>query len=282
MSKNTGKEYELLTKAIFQQLLEQDNVETTRLEHHVVLEGKTTSHQIDVYWVFEAGGVEYHTIVQAKDWTQTVSQSTVMTFKGVMDDLKFNAHGIMVTRTGYQQGAKDYAEGHGIALYELREITDADFDQRLKTIVLRVHILTPDLKGFEVEPDRQWMARQKALHSLPDDEPVEISGLSGTIELADDEGNSRGTIADHLKPYTAGLKPDTDKTFTHQFEPPVLIPTVHERVRQVRLLGMKGRVVSVCETLEHRFSLGDMTRFILKNVLGDKSRLFTKNGDVIE
>ena len=88
MAKNTGIQYEQLTKQIFEQLVNQNEVKTVKLEHNVILQGKTTTHQIDVYWEFERGGIKYATIVQAKDWKQPVEQGQLLQLKAVLDDLK--------------------------------------------------------------------------------------------------------------------------------------------------------------------------------------------------
>jgi len=75
-----------------------------------------------VYWKFEKGGITYEAIVQAKDWESAVNQGQLLQFNGVLGDLPGQPRGIFVTRTGYQQGAKDYAAAHGIILYELAEL----------------------------------------------------------------------------------------------------------------------------------------------------------------
>jgi hypothetical protein len=118
---NTGQPYEILVQGIFQAIHDQDEVKTLIVERNKTLQGKTTSHQIDVYWKFEKSGIAYETIVQAKDWASTVNQGQLLQFKGVLDDLPSQPRGIFVTRTGYQQGAKNFAAAHGIILYELNE-----------------------------------------------------------------------------------------------------------------------------------------------------------------
>jgi hypothetical protein len=55
--KNTGAAYEKLVQGIFQAIVEQNKT----------LQGKISTHQIDVYWKFQTGGIEYEVIVQAKD-----------------------------------------------------------------------------------------------------------------------------------------------------------------------------------------------------------------------
>src|ERR1017187_8716700 len=117
----TGKSYENLTQAIFQSILAQTELRNVDVKRDVVLKGKETSHQIDIYWKFEIGEVQYETIVQAKDWGKRVDQGALLQFKSVLNDLPGQPKGIFVTRTGYQKSAKKYALARGILLYELRE-----------------------------------------------------------------------------------------------------------------------------------------------------------------
>ena len=57
MRANTGLPYELVVQSIFQEILDQDGACTIRVEHDVELQGRTTTHQIDVLWRFEIGGI---------------------------------------------------------------------------------------------------------------------------------------------------------------------------------------------------------------------------------
>lgn len=118
---NTGKSYEMIVQGIFQAIQDQDQVATVIVERNKILQGMTVPHEIDVYWEFEKGGVLYKTIVQAKDWQTQVNQGQLILFKGVLDDLPGQARGVFVTRSGYQQGARDFANKHEIVLYELDE-----------------------------------------------------------------------------------------------------------------------------------------------------------------
>lgn len=112
MSNRTGRPYEKLTQQIFAEVLHRDEVRSIEVKHDVILAGKTTDHQIDVYWEFEQGGIRYITVVQAKDWTtRAVEQGELLKFKAVLDDLAHQPRGVFVTRTGYQEGALAFAVG---------------------------------------------------------------------------------------------------------------------------------------------------------------------------
>ena len=94
MSKNTGKPYEKLTQKIFSQIVNQNSVQNINVQHDVTLLGKTTSHQIDVYWEFEVGGLQYQTVIQAKDWKNKVKKEQMLAFKGILDDLPSGTKGV--------------------------------------------------------------------------------------------------------------------------------------------------------------------------------------------
>jgi hypothetical protein len=119
--KNTGVPYEKLVQGIFQAINDQEKVATIAVEQNKTLRGKISTHQIDVYWKFQKGGIEHEVIVQAKDWRSAVKQGDLFHFKCVLDDLPNQPRGVFVTRTGYQRGAKDFAASQGIILYELDE-----------------------------------------------------------------------------------------------------------------------------------------------------------------
>jgi len=64
---NTGLSYEILVQGIFQAIYDQEKVANLIVERNKILQGRTTPHQIDVYWKFEKAGITYENILQAKD-----------------------------------------------------------------------------------------------------------------------------------------------------------------------------------------------------------------------
>lgn len=157
MGKNTGKEYERLTQLVFYQIINQNSVQTIDVKHDVILQGKTTSHQIDVYWEFNLGGIVYSTVIQAKDWKNKVPQKEMLAFKSIIDDLPTGTKGIYVAKSGYQLGAKTVAEANGIAIYELREPNDQDWKGRVKDIDIQFEIMRPIYKELKLNLDQKWI-----------------------------------------------------------------------------------------------------------------------------
>lgn len=118
---NANIEYEKFTQEIYQELVNADVLKATRVQHNVKLKGKSgQEHQIDVYWEYEIAGVRHRVAIECKNYNKNVEIGKVRDFYGVLSDLN-NVAGIMVTKVGYQKGAKEYASTYGITLKELRE-----------------------------------------------------------------------------------------------------------------------------------------------------------------
>jgi hypothetical protein len=155
VTKNTGADYEVLTQEVFTRLHSQEGL-CSNVQRNVFLVGKSgASHQIDVTFTFKAGGISYRTIVQCKDWGSPVKQGQVLEFKQVLDEIPGQPRGIMVARSGFQEGAKTLAAHHGIKLYELRDPKDEDWNGLIRTIVTQVRVREPRFENaqFVVDED---------------------------------------------------------------------------------------------------------------------------------
>ena len=145
-------EYELLTKEIYQTLLNAEGLKTIDVCHNVKVKGKAFEHQIDVYWEYEIAGIKHKVAIECKNYNTEVSVGKVRDFYGVLADIG-NVSGIMVTKIGFQKGAKEYAQHYGINLKELREPTDTDWSGRIRSVNFIIQILEPVVKARHVELD---------------------------------------------------------------------------------------------------------------------------------
>mgnify|MGYP003301284235 CR=1 FL=1 len=117
---NPNTEYEKFTQEIYQKLVNADVLKTTKVQHNVKLKGRSgQEHQIDVYWEYEIAGTKHKVAIECKNYNQAVPIGRVRDFFGALYDL-VDVKGIMVTKVGYQKGAKEYASYYGIDLKELR------------------------------------------------------------------------------------------------------------------------------------------------------------------
>lgn len=149
--KNSGIQYEILVQAIFQEILKQEVATNIEVQHDVKVLGKSgITHQIDVYWAFVLAGIKYETIIQVKEWKHSIKQEQLLAFKGVLDDLPGQPRGVFVTKGGAQRGAKKFAKGNGIALFELKE--------EIKPPPIPIH-LTPGttlVAHLEAKPEKDY------------------------------------------------------------------------------------------------------------------------------
>ncbi len=123
---NEGAEYEKFTQEIYNEILKKQSVKNIEVMHNVKLIGKSgQKHQIDVYWEYQYDNTIFKIAIECKNYNHTVSICKVRDFFGVLYDLE-EVKGIMVTKKGYQEGAKKYGEFYGIDLMELREPEDGE------------------------------------------------------------------------------------------------------------------------------------------------------------
>lgn len=148
---NPNTEFELFTQWVYQRLVNNDVLKPTKVQHNVKLKGKSgCEHQIDVYWEYEIAGNLHRVAIECKNYDSLVPIGKVRDFQGVLADLN-NVNGIMVSRKGYQEGAKKYADQYGISLKELRSPNYGE------TVIGKIDIVTHvDLRRTLFLVDEDW------------------------------------------------------------------------------------------------------------------------------
>ena len=117
---NPNTEYERFTRDVYQQLLNCRHPNMANVQHNIKLEGRSgCKHQIDVYWEYKKDGVKHRVAIECKNYSSHVPKEKVCAFQGVLSDLD-GVEGIMVSKKGFQCGAKQYAKEYGISLHEVR------------------------------------------------------------------------------------------------------------------------------------------------------------------
>lgn len=279
MKKNTGLPYENLTQQIFNEILNQDSVDTINVEHNVILQGKTIKHQIDVAWDFKLGNINYKTIIQAKDWRSKVKQEQLLAFKSILDDLPGQPKGIFVTRTGYQKGAFEFAESHGIHLYELRPPTDKDWEGSIKDVIINMVYYVPISKDANMIFDLEWVKKEKNKLQIPESETISINirGLSNEIILFNKNQEPVGTVKDFIDSlYPPSLSEFPPTLMKYTFTEATFVQTDDSRFPLIKLLSI-DIVISVTKHQDEiRIEGNNIVGYILKNVLDGSETRFDK------
>lgn len=149
MSKS-GEEYEILVKNIYDEILKNEDIDNIKVEHNVKIKGKSTTHQIDVYWEHRIGNSEYRMIIQAKDWKYPVPQKEVLALAKIVEDLPTGTKGVFISRSGYQEGAINVAKVYGIDIYELRKPDFKDFKDKIMKVQINISIEIPHYENMSI------------------------------------------------------------------------------------------------------------------------------------
>jgi hypothetical protein len=271
---NTGKEYEILTQIIFNQIVNQNSVETINVKRDVTLQGIVSSHQIDVYWEFKYADIMYHTIIQCKDWNSPVKQEHLFTLNQVLQDLPYQPRGIVVTKTGYQEGALEFAKAHGIELFELREFTEEDAEGRIQTIIINIIAFIPHSNIVGFEHDIVWNNNYLKDHGIKGEIGFNIIGNTKNTFTLNEKGErieSLKSLVDKLFPQGFDELPKTRKEIV--FSEPTFLSTNTELMPMIKINKILVDISVGKIELPQRIEFNDIIAFILKNVITKEERL---------
>ncbi len=264
MRKNTGKDYELLTQQIYQQLLdhENDNYHKIKVQHDVKIVGKSgITHQVDVYWEFKMADVLYKTVIEVKDWSNKVKQEHLMAFKSKIDDIPDFPTGVFVGRSGFQSGAIDYAIAHGIKLVSIVE------NNSINHLVLKIHMRTPHIEKFNIIPDIQWIIQAKKNAEISD--KFKLCRKAGDAILCDTLGNMKPLIDFiHESQKTAGNDESMEiKHIVYKFQEPWFLLTDDKRLSKLLLIGFEYDLYFTVSEQTNEYHLSDIADYILMDIL---------------
>ena len=266
MTKNTGTDYEILTQEVFTRLHAQQQL-VANVERNVVLDGKApgTRHQIDVTFSFEAGGVSYRTIVQCKDWGSTVKQEQVLAFKQVLDEVPGQPRGIVVARSGFQDGARKLASHHGIKLYELREPRDEDWDGLIRYFDIKASLRAPQFDDVRLVLDEHTIREQVVALGLPGIE-IDFSGCPSEIPVVFESGHpcDLDDILNKLVPQN-GLGPVRVR---HEFAERVFVEPPDSPIPRLALQAVEATIHVTEHHRNIRVSIDHLVAYAFRDVLG--------------
>ncbi|MBK6520024.1 MAG: restriction endonuclease [Polyangiaceae bacterium] len=276
--KNTGKPYEALTEQVFTRLLDQHRV-CAQVERDVVLEGRSTKHQIDVMFEFVVGPASYRTIIQCKDWGSAVKQEQVLAFVSVLQDVPGQPRGIMVSRSGFQEGARRVADHHGIKLYELRDARDEDWDGLIRTVQIEGILLAPEFRSVAFNFDVEWFRERALALGIPKGTTFNTRTIPGVHQIVLESGR-----ACDIRTLTRAAIPDEAcdwRSFEVSFEEAVLVETPDLPLPQLRAIGARGEV-RLREIRSHfELRLDHLVAYCFRDVLGGDHRFLRADGSPV-
>lgn len=126
------QEVEDHVQKVYQTLLNMKG-ENILVARDVLIRGRDgQNHQIDVYYEFELTGLRHRVAIECKKHGRPLEKKDVTSFCAIVNDCP-GVRGCIVSASGYQKGAKEFAENNGI-----NAITLADLPSILELLGLRL------------------------------------------------------------------------------------------------------------------------------------------------
>jgi Restriction endonuclease len=235
VKRNTGLSYEQVVRVIFQEILDREYGQTISVEHDVTVHGIATTHQVDVMWRFTLGGVSYTTIIEAKDWESKIGKGTVLAFRQRLSDLPGQPRGLLVTKSGFQAGAKKLAETYGISLFLLKRVPAFNFTMtqlsRAKIALdTSVKYATLTVMAPRISIRTVAIGDGTPEHVLPPNFTLSDAKIAPTDDSADEK-----TLLDVVRPFVQSLhdQGQSEGSFTQLFDEPMFIRMRKSRARHL-------------------------------------------------
>lgn len=185
IDKNT--EYELFVKEVYESIINNEGYKNLVVKHDIKIEGKSgCKHQIDVYWELKVAGEVERFAIECKNYSKTIQISKVRDFFGVIYDIG-NIKGVMVTKKGFQSGAKLFADFHKISLKEIRKPKADDWNGRLRKMQVNITHQEIKIKDIKLDFDENWLA--KKFNGFNKAEIKLLSSLNEEIVLYKEDGS---------------------------------------------------------------------------------------------
>ncbi|MDO7908814.1 restriction endonuclease [Paenibacillus sp. JX-17] len=135
-----GKKFEELVHYVYQSLLSLEGRDI-QVSRDIKILGKSGSlHQIDAFYEFELVGVNHKVAIECKNHARAITKGSVQEFYAKLNDLD-NCIGIMVSSSGFQEGAEVFAKHYGIELLSLGELP-----LLTKVISAKIGVILPNEK----------------------------------------------------------------------------------------------------------------------------------------
>jgi hypothetical protein len=273
---NDNTEYEKFTQEIYQSLIDAQGINSIKVEHDIKIEGRSGQrHQIDVYWEYQIAGITHKVAIECKNYNKVVSVGKVRDFYGVLADIG-NINGIMVSKKGYQRGSKEYAKHYGINLKELREPKDEDWEGKIKTIVVNMVMIMPQIKSRVIVVDEEWVRKNIKLPESGEFR-YSIRGMADEFWVVDNKGNRLKNFHQLDQELPQNWKAEKELEHTYEFDNGFIEDQGYGKIK-IKSIQYKYEV----NTGENQLIIDgrDTAKVILKDALSGEIKFFNKDGSI--
>jgi hypothetical protein len=269
------KEYEKITKYIYQTLGHQNGVKVIGFGNNCKVKGKSgIFHQIDVLTSHSDGIHEYQTAIECKYWEKKINKEIVMKLSEIIDDAGISK-GVIVSKRGFTEDGAKFARYKNIGLVELREVDERD---RVKStnppritvaggiLTTNVERIRPEVLSFEVDcAERPFI-------------PVDSDIQKMTLQL---ESGLVIPLNEYLKTFKQLLhekQPGEIMKKHYEFKRSILIHEKTGRTFQIDGFTITGKLEKLNWSNKQNIEIVDEVWMIMKTIFEGNSYKISKSG----
>lgn len=195
------------------------------------------------------------TLIECKFHSGSIEQEVVDSLVGVLNNSDADK-GVVISKNGFQSGAKERAEGSGVELWTLRQINpEIDLENRIRQVNTNLTVNQPKVEVLDMDVralEEKQKGREINATFTPQNSTIYTSNKEPTGE----------TLLDRLNRQAYS----TEKgEYTEKFENSLLLI----QGEFYELSSIEYRVTHTSETIEHTTDLLDNADLSLKDELGD-------------
>lgn len=222
-----GRDYESLTELVIRLLSVETRTPTVELLRRARVRGRSTTHEIDVWWEAEHKGTRRRVAFQCKDLARPVDQGEMLKFRAVLADLDDEVHGVFVARGGYQRGAVMVAAMSNIYRLSIGHRVGDDEELQLEDL----QILDAEIKLHREDQNREEATGEEDLYG---DEVI----------FYDQHGHERGNLLQvGFAMYNRSPPPTEPAKRTRRFREPTFLRDAKGGMHRVSSLTLTARLV---------------------------------------
>ena len=212
--------YQQAVREIYEAIAGVDTVTTKNVQYNAVIEGKTSTHEAEVYWEFSDDDVTYKVIIESKE---QASLPELFTFMRTLRDIPGLVLGVVVTQPIYQKDIKVMANKAGILLYEMVQPAAKETWEAV-------------IGNIQVNVDKAWVKAAKEQAGLGD-EPIQMSTEPKYSFIYNEEKSCIDSVQGIFDYYSQQkIEGNNGKqTIVHSFAAPTFLQTTHELVPFIKL-----------------------------------------------
>lgn len=272
------KEYEAITKYIYETLGKEFGVKVVGYGNNFKVQGKSGNfHQIDILTMQSTGVHKIQTAIECKYLKKKITKDTVMKVLSIIKDARIDK-GVIVSKSGFTKDAYDFANEYNIGLVELREIQEkdipentkeiylGDFQLNIKALITRPQILNIEIGDNQIIETRDEFDYFKYVLILQDQAKVPL--LRYVTEFRDEinQQNKKSEII--IKRY--------------EIPNAILFNSQTKISKEINGITFTGQIIEIDASKNLNFKLIDQVWLIMKSIFEERVFTFSESGLIVE